>query len=359
MMTVPNSTMKPLFNDPVLQEQFDRLGFVKVQIFDEADVAALWSHYDAQKFDNDKNETFFVSLDDAHPENARRVTKGIEDILFPKLEGIISDYQTFAGSFIVKEPGERNVVPPHQDWTFVDESMYYSASIWTPLIDVNEENGALGVIPGSHTLFNYPRASPSPQYNSRLKKHASSLFPYIEVVEMKAGESLIFNNQLIHASLPNLSSESRVAVGIGITFKEARLIHYYLTPGVNKETLEVYEVDADFFNEYSNSDLRNAYLKGKSPDWMKKIDTIENRKSYNFSNEELMKKIVTLPDAKINTALIEKMGSYFCEEKVNRDQKELRDSSDKWDTRTIFQKYSPGNVAREIAWRLKGKPTEQ
>lgn len=350
--------MEPLFNDPAQQSQFDRLGFVKIQLFDDSDVSALKSHYQAQKFSNSNNEDFFVTLDNAHPENARRVTKGIEDLLFPKLEGVISDYQTFAGSFIVKEPGKTNAVPPHQDWTFVDESKYYSASIWTPLVDVNEENGALGVIPGSHTIFSYPRASPSPQYKAGLTEHASTLFPYIEIIEMKAGESLIFNNRLIHASLPNFSNEPRVAVGIGITRKEVQLIHYYLTPDVNKETLEVYEIDADFFNDYSNLDLRKVYLEGKSPGWMKKIDTVENSKSYDFSKEELMIKMSNLPDAKINSALMERMGDFFVQEMETRRQEEINpmEGSDNWDTRTVFQKYSPANIAREMVWRMKGKP---
>lgn len=351
--------MKSLFNDSELQSQFDRLGFVKVQLFDAADVDALLSHYHAQRFNSSKSEAFFVSLDNAHPENARRVTKGIEQVLAPKMERFISDYQTFAGTFIVKEPGKKNIVPPHQDLTFVDETQHYSASIWTPLVDVSEGNGALGVIPGSHTIFNYPRAFPSPQYKAGLTDHVFTLFPYIEVIEMKAGESLIFNNRLIHASTPNNSNNARIAVGIGIAQKEVQLRHYYLSPvGGNKESIEVYEVDADFYNVYSNLDLRNLYLEGKSPDNLNKIETIKNHKDYDINKEDLVDKLSNLPNAKIDNSLMERIGISPSHDVISaeRKEKDALEGTNNRDTRTFRQKFSPGNILREVVWRMKGKP---
>ena len=113
------------------------------------------------------------------------------------------------------------------DWNFVDENQFCSATVWTALVDVTEQNGALGVIRGSHTIFNHKRSSPSPQSKSPLSDHVFTLFPFVEIIEMKAGESLIFNNRLIHASPPNLSNQARIAVGIGITHSEAQLNHFY------------------------------------------------------------------------------------------------------------------------------------
>jgi ectoine hydroxylase-related dioxygenase (phytanoyl-CoA dioxygenase family) len=74
------------------------------------------------------------------------------------------DAQVFTASYVVKEPNPLSVVPVHQDWSFVDdEGEYCSTTCWIPLMDVNEENGALGIVTGSNNYYDVIRASPSPQ----------------------------------------------------------------------------------------------------------------------------------------------------------------------------------------------------
>lgn len=346
--------MKSFFKNPDIQTRFEESGFVKLNLLEKEDLDALSLHYRSQTFEHYQGEEFFVSLDNANPEKAHEVTTGIEHILTPKLNELLWDYQTFAGTFIVKQSGENNCVPPHQDWTFVDESFFFSASIWIPLVDVSEENGAIGVIPGSHVLFDYPRASPSPQYKAGLTNHAVSLFPYMHLIEMKAGEVLIFNNRLIHASTPNRKNSPRVAIGIGIAPADAQLIHYYLLPNSNKRQIEVYEVDSDFFNQFSNLDFQKLFLAGNSPDNLKKIDVIKNHEAYNISEEKLIQKIKGLPDVTANDSLIEIFSGTMSTECSNQD--EITPTKEtQADSRTFFQKYSPGNVTREVIWRLKKK----
>jgi hypothetical protein len=176
---------------------------------------------------------------------------------------------------------------------------------------------------------------------------------------MKAGESLIFNNRLIHASTPNNSNNARIAVGIGIAQKEVQLRHYYLSPvGGNKESIEVYEVDADFYNVYSNLDLRNLYLEGKSPDNLNKIETIKNHKDYDINKEDLVDKLSNLPNAKIDNSLMERIGISPSHDVINaeRKEKDALEGTNNRDTRTFRQKFSPGNILREVVWRMKGKP---
>ena len=120
-------------------------------------------------------------------------------------------------------------MPPHQDWSFVeDEKKYCSVTCWIPLQDVNMENGCIGVIKGSNRFFSNVRPSPSPQVETPLKNHMYTIFPYLELQEMKAGEALIFDNRTFHASPPNTTDSARVAVGLGFTQSEAEIRHYYL-----------------------------------------------------------------------------------------------------------------------------------
>jgi ectoine hydroxylase-related dioxygenase (phytanoyl-CoA dioxygenase family) len=116
------------------------------------------------------------------------------------------DAQVFTASYVVKEPNPLSVVPVHQDWSFVDdEGEYCSTTCWIPLMDVNEENGALGIVTGSNNYYDVIRASPSPQTPHALADHYFTTFPYIKMVNMKAGEAIVFNNKTFHASPPNNS----------------------------------------------------------------------------------------------------------------------------------------------------------
>ena len=120
----------------------------------------------------------------------------------------------------------------------------------------------MGVIKGSHKFFNSVRPSPSPQVPSPLAKHMFSLFPYFELLPMKAGEALIFDNRTFHASPPNITQMPRLAVGLSFTQKSAELRHYYLKPGT-KDTLLKYKIDPQFFMKYDNGTLSRMYDAGK------------------------------------------------------------------------------------------------
>ncbi|HNO48886.1 MAG TPA: phytanoyl-CoA dioxygenase family protein, partial [Chitinophagales bacterium] len=157
----------------------------------------------------------------------------------------------------------KGVVPPHQDWSFVeDENRHCSVTCWIALVDTDMENGCLGVIKGSNKFFNSVRPSPSPQVPSPLAKHMFSMFPYFQLLPMKAGEALIFDNRTFHASPPNITNNARLAIGLSFTQKNAELRHYYLKPGT-KDRLLKYKVDPIFFMKYDNGTLSKMYDAGK------------------------------------------------------------------------------------------------
>ncbi len=352
--------MRALFLNPEFQEQFERKGYVKLPLLNEEEVKELLGYYQDQAFDNKIDGGFHISLDNKDSGLVTEVGERIKKVLAPKAMGIFDRGKIFTASYVIKEPGLRNIVPPHQDWSFVDEEQFCSVTVWTPLVDVTEENGALGVIPGSHRLFNHPRSSPSPQSKSPLADHIFTLFPYVQLVEMKAGETLIFNNKLIHASPPNLTDQPRIAVGIGVTQEEAQLIHYYHIPGSQPAQLQVYEVDESFYPYYNNARLSDFYEAGKTPTELKAVKVIE-RKVPDLSVDEMKALVESLPDAAINQPLMDKLARLFNYNVNANGLKEEREAETvvaeetaPVDERTFFQKYTPGNIVREIAWRMRG-----
>lgn len=301
--------MKPVFKDPELQAQFDQNGYVKIPLLGEEDVKKLRDFY-ASLEKEIPDYGFHVSMDVKNRDQVIRVSEELKAVLGAQCDRFFQDYRIFTGSYVVKEPNPKGVVPPHQDWTFVDETEYWSATLWTPLQDVDMHNGALGVIHGSSTFFDFSRPSPSPQTPTPLGPHMFSIFPYLDVIEMKAGEALVFNNQTIHASPPNTTENTRLACGIGITHKDAKLYHHYNVPGTDPAQVEVYEIEPDFFLEFNNGMLSEMYNQGKKPEGQKVVRTYELGER-NVSNEELMAMIKAHPDAQINGPLIEKMAKLF------------------------------------------------
>jgi ectoine hydroxylase-related dioxygenase (phytanoyl-CoA dioxygenase family) len=351
-------TPQPLFSDSTIQEKFDRDGFVMLSLLNDDEVNTLKKYYLSLNHDHVKDYGFHISLENKSADYRNGVFKILFDTIIPKLSPFLLNYQAFTASYVIKEAGLENIVPPHQDWSFVDETEFCSATVWIPLMDVNKNNGALGIIRGSHKLFNFPRASPSPQAKSLLSDHVFNLFPYVEVIDMKAGEALIFNNKTIHASPPNISGKSRIAAGIGITQKEARLRHYYQLPG-NEERIEVYEVEPAFFPLYNNSRMSEYYNANTKPNELKAIESFK-KIAQEFSKEEITQLICTTPGVKFNNELMEELAGMY---HYNMDGKPKQNVSlneeplitNETSKRGFFQIYTPTNIIAEIKHRLTKK----
>jgi hypothetical protein len=348
-----------IFKNDQLQKQFDEKGFVKLSMLEKEEVENLRNYYIDQEFDNKIEAGFHISLDNQNEDLVKEVGSKIKDVLAPKTTALLKDCQIFTASYVIKEPGLQNIVPPHQDWTFVDENEFCSATVWTALVDVSEQNGALGVIPGSHKIFNHKRSSPSPQSKSPLADHIFTLFPFVEVIEMKAGESLIFDNRLIHASPPNLSDQARIAVGIGITQSEAKLKHFYQKP--SSGILEEYDVDQSFYTWFNNNRLSDLFDAEKSPEGLNKVGEID-RVVPSLTKEEMEAKVQELEGVEYNRPFMERLAKLFNYSMDGEKQETAEEivepsADDEWkDERTFFQKYSLGNIVREVSWRVKGRP---
>lgn len=355
----------PLFLDQGLQETFDKDGYVKLPLLNAQEVETLKRYYESLKHEHVGEYGFHVSLDSKDANYIDGVFDTLFSTIIPKLDPLLHNYKAFTASYVTKEAGLQNIVPPHQDWSFVDEEKFSSATVWIPLVDVNKNNGALGVIKGSHQLFKTPRMSPSPQAKTVLSDHLFTIFPFVEVIDMKAGEALIFNNRTIHASPPNISGITRVGAGIGITQRDAQLLHYYKVPGNNE--VAVYKVNEAFFKRYNNAALSALYNKGEKPKDLELLGTLQ-KEANSLSKEEITKLVCATEGVKVNTELMQELaalynynmdGSPKAKEAAveKKEAVEVVTETEKAyvDPRTFFEKYSPSNIVAEIKYRLRKK----
>ncbi len=370
------NSIAPLFINEETQTAFDVNGYVKIPLLNTNEVEELKKYYLSLNHNHIGEYGFHVSLDNSNEDYINGIFNKLFDVLVPKLNPLLCDYKPFTASYVIKEAGLQNIVPPHQDWSFVDEEQFCSATVWIPLMDVNKNNGALGVIKGSQKLFNEPRTSPSPQSKSVLSDHLYTIFPYVDIIDMKAGEALIFNNRTIHASPPNISGKTRIGVGIGITQKNAQLLHYYQLPN-SENAVNVYKVDEAFFKTYNNKRLSDLYSNNESLSQLELINTY--KKSYPiYSNDEIINIISSIKGINYNTVLVKELSTlyqyngdnlsktnttqYITTMQTNQTsttEKPIEQSNtphQEWvDPRTFFEKYSIPNIIREIKFRLGKK----
>lgn len=232
-----------VFRDPALQARYEREGYVVLPFLGPAEVAELRARYDGLPRVDDAG--FFASLytaNESYKQQAHAALAGLGERL---CAAFLDDYRVLIGNFVTKKTGDRSLMPPHQDWSFVDESRQASMNLWLPLVDVDEENGAIFLLPGGHRLPFTVRGTLVPNAFANV----SGLdFEHLTYLPMRAGEVLIYDHRLVHASPPNSTPEVRVAAAMAALPRSAQPIHYFANPESGR--LEVYDAGPRFFLDY-------------------------------------------------------------------------------------------------------------
>jgi len=181
--------------------------------------------------------------------NPREVNIKIRDevkaLFEPAYKRIFTEYRSLAESFLAKIPGQDGNLMLHQDWNYVDEKKFASATIWCPLVDITEQNGAMYAIKGSHKFFDILRSATFPTARIKGEGEMSSA---ITPLEVKAGEAIIFHQALWHGSYPNRSNATRVIATSIVVERDAPYVYFNKNAG--SESADVYALpDSAFIDE--------------------------------------------------------------------------------------------------------------
>lgn len=345
-----------LFKDKAQQAVFDREGYVVIDLIGQEQVEELLSFYRGLDHAPMPEHGFQVSLDNRRTDFVKTVSEKLTATVKHFVDDKFENHRLFTASFVVKEKNPHGVVPPHQDWTFVDEQKYWSATIWCTLVDADLHNGALGLIRGSHKFYDHVRPSPSPQYEPPFKAQLFSIFPYLNILDMKAGQAVVFNNQTLHASLPNTKDETRVAFGLGITHRNAELRHFYLLPNQEKARVHRYEVQPEFFCSYNNARLSTMHENGEQPHDLNSTGLFEYTcKRY---DDQQLHEMIEAAGNVWNDKLVETMAALFGynldgtkkEGRGNHKPNAVSGAQPSW-----WQVYTPTNIYREIHYRISSR----
>lgn len=138
-----------------------------------------------------------------------RILDYAEDILGENLVVTMTHY-------FAKMPGDETAVYWHQDASFWPLTPSKVLTVWIAIDDVDVENGAMKIFPGTHLLGRIPFEWVTDEEDGVLNQHVHNPEQYAEPisVELKAGQISLHSDMLLHGSQPNPSNRRRCGLTI-------------------------------------------------------------------------------------------------------------------------------------------------
>ena len=166
--------------------------------------------------------SFYPRMMNPHKHLDKAVGKvALEFLLSPRLEGMLKSFlgeEPLAAQtmFYFKPPGARGQ-ELHQDNFYLRVSPGTCVAAWLAVDDVDEENGGMKVVPGTHHA-----EIACPEVADLSTSFSADFVPVPEGktavhANMRAGDVLFFNGSLIHGSTPNRSTDR---------FRRSLIAHY-------------------------------------------------------------------------------------------------------------------------------------
>jgi hypothetical protein len=237
----------PIFRDEKLQRLFDKQGFVVVPFLDPEEIAQLDKIFDTLHPELPSGVGFVSGSYSNDFEYKKKASDAIIHIYRRHFDRLFQNYQTFGAAFLYKQPSDHSELGVHQDWTIVDEHQFVALNCWVPLTDINENNGALYVLPGSQ--FPKKNTLRSPTIPFFFSGNENDVIRETIPFYIKAGQAVILNQSVIHFSPPNRSDRIRKAITAGVKTKDAPMLFHYK----NEEGKVIqYKMPEDFLIRFEN-----------------------------------------------------------------------------------------------------------
>jgi len=150
--------------------------------------------------------------------NSSRILDYVQDLLGETL--ILRHSHFFA-----KLPGDGKRVSWHQDASYWPLTPSKVVTAWLAIDDVDLENGAMQVIPGSHLEAQVDFEESSATENNVLNQTVRNPEQYGDppvAFELKAGQISLHSDWLLHGSEPNLSNRRRCGLALRYLSSDVR-----------------------------------------------------------------------------------------------------------------------------------------
>lgn len=258
----------PILKDPRLNRQLFEEGYTVLPFLNSEEIEILRAEF--YRFHQPKEVTgLYVSAAHKNRETIDKISDCIKRVFKRGIDLHVENGLTLGGTFISKPGNQKEALEPHQDWSIVDESRFRSFTIWVPLEDVDDLNGAMYVLPGSHETMRGYRHLTIPSIFGPIYEH---VWRHMKPIYLKAGEAIIFDHALGHASKPNTSDSIRIAATHSLLSPEPEMRFYWNNNG----TVEEFYGESEFYYSDEAKEGPGNLKKVRDLDFeIKQLDKIE------------------------------------------------------------------------------------
>ncbi len=198
-----------------LENEINKNGFVVLDVMDEALVALFKNEYSFRFSAIDRTPGRFTTLQDADTITKKEVHQFIVNNIQDALGKYFKDYIIPVSQFYTKKAFTAGDIDLHADSTLLlNHQLEPHYAIWIPLVDVDEQNGCMTVIPKSHLNQQMFYGG---SFVGRQQEHREWLRQFEIPVPLKAGQALVFDNNLLHNSTANTTSSDRISFTFRMT----------------------------------------------------------------------------------------------------------------------------------------------
>jgi hypothetical protein len=225
----------------------------------------------------DRQPGRFTTLQHTDAKTKKDVHEFIVSNMQTPLQNYFKDYLIPVSQYYTKKAHTSRDIDLHADSTLLlNHQLEPHYAIWIPLVDVDENNGCLTVIPRSHRN---QQAIYGGSFEGAQQAHREWLRQYEVPIRLKAGQAIVFDNNLLHNSTANVTDGDRIC----FTF---RMTHYasdyysFICSDKDSKNIDLYLEGHDYYmNE--RWDGEGNHISGKFS------GVLRDRIAY-FEKEELL-----------------------------------------------------------------------
>lgn len=228
----PSQTRQPKTLTRAQVNQYNEKGFVfPLDVFETSEIeanrtffddlmdraaAAGHNSYSINGWDNRFSAIYDLAIES-------RILDYVEDLIGPNIVCTMTH-------FFCKEPGEVKQVAWHQDASYWPITPSKIVTVWLAVDDVDDGNGPMTVIPGSHRHGQIPYEKLDDMSSNVLSQSVPNPLdwgdPPVQFV-MKAGQISIHSDLLLHGSAPNYSNRRRCGLTLRYNPPDVRREHQH------------------------------------------------------------------------------------------------------------------------------------
>ena len=215
------------------QAAYQRDGFVApIDIFTADEVAQIHAELDAAEAAHGeqlqaagRNNAHYVLPVLDRIAHDQRILDAVEDVIGP-------DILVAGTTLFIKEPETTGFISWHQDARYIGLEPHDWVTAWLAISDVNEENGCMRMVPGTHTA---PLVHHVDTFGEDNMLTRGQTVPDVDenmavTVPLAPGQMSLHHPRVIHGSGPNRSPERRIGFAL----------QSYIAPSVKQVHGEMY-----------------------------------------------------------------------------------------------------------------------